>query len=295
MNYTYENGKLTLHLHKPVTCDELFTHFHLSKKLRYLYKVEKRITCLDLPVLKDEELLKDSVSITFMKEEPDWIPSNESAEVIYEDPFILVVHKPAGIIIHGDKNDTDCLNARVARYYLDHDILSYVRPIHRLDKETSGLVLYSKISFFQPFLDEMLAEKKIYRHYEAICFDNRRIQKHFVCNASIGKDRHHSNRYRISSTGKTAKTTFDLLDRKNGYALIGCTLQTGRTHQIRVHLSSYGLYIVNDTMYGRTTRDFKAMGLWADTLQLVHPLTGKTMTIHDKPSKDYLYFNRKEI
>lgn len=244
--------------------------------------------------MRDEELLRGDVTITFIMEEPDWTPSQKSAEIIFEDPFILVVHKPAGIIIHGEETDTDCLNARVARYYLDHGIHSYVRPIHRLDKETEGLVLYSKVSFFQPFLDEMLAEKKIYRHYQAICFDNRRIQKHFVCNASIGKDRHHSNRYRISSTGKNARTTFDLLDRKNGYALIGCTLQTGRTHQIRVHLSSYGLFIVNDTMYGKTTHDFETMGLWADTLQLVHPLAGKTMTIHDKPSKDYLYFNRKE-
>lgn len=293
MKYAFENGILTLHLQKPITCEALFTHFHLSKKLRYLYKAEKRITCMGKAVLNENELLKDEIRIHFIQEEVDWKASQESAQIVYEDEIIAIFHKPAGCIIHGDDNDLDCLNAQVARYYLDHNIHSYVRPIHRLDKETSGLVLYSKISFFQPFLDEMLAEKKIRRHYQAICFDNRRIQKHFVCNASIGKDRHRSNRYRISSTGKNAKTTFDLLKRKNGYALIGCTLQTGRTHQIRVHLSSYGLYIVNDTYYGRASSDFTSMGLWADTLQLVHPLSEKTMTIHDKPSKDYLYFKQE--
>ena len=257
--------------------------------------MENRVLLDGKPLKDDHQRLNGNrLVLIYDKEEPDWVPSDKSVEVIYEDPFHFVVHKPAGCIIHGDPDDTDCLNARVSRYYRDHGIHSLVRPVHRLDADTYGLVLYSKISFFQPFLDEMLSEKKIYRHYQAICFDNHRIPKNFICNASIGKDRHRSNRYVISSSGRSARTEFRLVTVKDGYALIGCSLDTGRTHQIRVHLSSYGLAIVNDPFYGRPSRDFEHMGLWADALQLIHPITGEKMMIHDETPKDYFYFRRKK-
>lgn len=298
MNCSFEKNSIILELNekdRQRTLGELFDSFHTSKKTRYLCKAENRVLLDGKPLKDDHQKLNGKHLLLHPeREEPDWVPSEKSVEVIYEDPFQLVVSKPAGCIIHGDANDTDCLNARVSRYYLNHQIHSLVRPVHRLDADTSGLVLYSKISFFQPFLDEMLREKKIYRHYQAICFDNHRIPKHFICNAPIGKDRHRSNRYVVSPSGKDARTVFQLVTIKNGYALIGCTLDTGRTHQIRVHLASFGLSIVNDPFYGRPSRDFEHMGLWADALQLIHPITGEKMMIHDETPKDYFYFRRKK-
>lgn len=293
MIYRMEGNRLILSLDQPMTLAELFERFSVSKKQRHLCRMDGSIHCAGKSIRNDEQLLQDEVIIDLAEEQIDWVISDTPADLVYKDPFLLVIHKPAGCIIHGEADDRNCLNARVARTCMDLNIQSSVRPIHRLDQDTCGLVVYSLHSFFQPFLDEQLAEKKIYRHYQAICFDTGRVSDHFTCRKPIGKDRHVSGRYRISSNGKDACTHFDVLARKNGYVLIGCRLETGRTHQIRVHLSHFGLQIVNDPIYGKPSSDFEHMGLWADSLSCSDPITHKTVHIKDHIEKDYLYFRKR--
>ena len=293
MKYNITNEKITLYLtetEKQYTLEKLFEIFDISRKNRYLLKMNHQILLDDRPLLQDNEALNgNELCILREKENPDWIAAERPAKVVFENDLVTIVHKEAGIIIHGEETDTTCLNARVARYYLDHNIHSFVRPIHRLDKDTCGLVLYVKVAFFQPWFDKQLQLKNIYRHYLAICM-GKRPKKDFTCNLRIGKDRHNAGKYRISSSGKEARTFFTLEDSKKDYHLIGCRLDTGRTHQIRVHLSAYGLSIVNDPLYGIYTRDFKHMGLWADTITFRNPLNNKKHTIYDFPQKDYKLF-----
>lgn len=195
------------------------------------------------------------------------------------------------MIIHADRKDeTDCLNACVARYQKDHDIHAPVRPIHRLDQDTAGLVLYSRIPFFQAWFDEQLKEKKIARYYLAIVYGDLKPGYTFSSDRCIGRDRHHAGMYRVSSDGKNAYTDFECLEQKGPYSLIRCQLKTGRTHQIRVHLSDLGYPIVNDPLYGAGSHDFHHMGLWADQITFRNPITGKKYTIHDRINPDYLYF-----
>lgn len=293
MIYRMEGNRLILTLEKPMTLAELFTYFSVSKKQRHLCRMNGSIRCAGKIIRNDDHLLQGEVTIDLLQEQIDWVISDTPSQLVYSSPFLLVVHKPAGCIIHGDADDHTCLNARVAKTCVDQGISCSIRPIHRLDQDTCGLVVYSRHSFFQPWLDEQLAEKKIYRHYQAICFDTGRVSDHFTCNKPIGRDRHVSGRYRISPDGKDACTHFDVLARKNGYVLIGCRLETGRTHQIRVHLSHYGLQIVNDPIYGRPSSDFKYMGLWADSLSCKDPVTHRTIHIQDHIEKDYLYFGKR--
>lgn len=290
MEYSLNGNELILKLDQEYTLSQIHDRFCLSKKMRHIYRSEGRIENNGIIIRNPDTILTGSVVIHLCEEKTDWIQGEQQAQVVSENDLVCIVHKPPGCIIHGEADDKDCLNARVAAYYNASGQSHHVRPIHRLDRDTSGLVLYSKTGFFQPYFDQMLEEKKIRRHYMAICFERKGIPDHFTCAKPIGKDRHESNRYRISPNGKPSKTEFEVIRRKNGYVLIGCTLHTGRTHQIRVHLEANGLRIVNDPIYGAPARDFENMGLWADEMEYPDPITGKINRIKDQSSKDYLYF-----
>ncbi len=274
------------------TIENFLDYYKQSKKNKYLLIQNKELFLNDQPV-KDihEKINQQSLTLHLSKQDIDWVPSDEPCTVLYQDAFILVVHKESGIIIHGEENDTTCLNAKVARYLLDHHIHTTVRPLHRLDKDTSGVVLYSLIPFFQPWFDDCMEQKKIHREYLAIVYGNRKVGEKFDIHKSIGKDRHHSNQYRISKNGKDAFTHCEVIQQYHEYNLIRCILETGRTHQIRVHLSSIGLPIVNDPIYGKYSKDFKNMGLWAQKISFKDPISEKKHKISEKYLEDYSIFD----
>jgi 23S rRNA pseudouridine1911/1915/1917 synthase len=273
------------------TVGDFLDEFRQSKKNRYILVRDKLLLLDDVPVSDLSQLLGDhKLTIMIPAEEPGCLPAEEPCRVVYEDAFVYIVHKEPGVIIHGGREDTTCLNAMAARYQLDHNIRTPVRPVHRLDRETAGLVLYSKIPFFQPWFDEQMAQKKIRRHYLAVCKGTCRPGKAFDCTERIGRDRHRSGRYIVSPTGETALTHVECLKQKGYTVLMGCTLETGRTHQIRVHLSHHKFPIVNDELYGVKSNAFRHMGLWADEITFRSPLSNKKHRIHDLPNEDYAYF-----
>lgn len=298
MKYEISQEKITVYpspAYKNTTVGDFLDEYRQSSKNRYLLLLQGCILLDDVPV-KDESEVIGERTLTILRRDGDIDrkPADEPCRVVYEDAFVYIVHKDRGRIIHGDENDTDCLSALAARWQLDHNLHVPVRPLHRLDRDTCGLVMFSKVPFFQPWLDEQMKDKKIQRHYLAICWNDKEPQQKFTCRQPIGKDRHRSGVYRVSKTGVTAVTKAELIAKKDPYALIGCTLETGRTHQIRVHLSERGLPIVNDPIYGRSTKQFKGMGLWADMIEFRSPLTNKKHKIHDIPERDYAYFDREE-
>ena len=254
--------------------------------------IAKQMILLDEePVSSAEEIIGGKVlDILFEKSEPDWVPADEPCTVVYEDPFVFAVHKEAGVIIHGDEDDARCLNAMAARYQLDHGIRAPVRPLHRLDRDTCGLVLYCKIPFFQPWFDRQMKEKNITRYYLAVSMGRCEKGKKFTVRKKLARDRHRSGAYRVSPNGKDAATHFECLDSRNGYVLFGCTLETGRTHQIRVHLADAGYPIVNDVLYGRPSKQFDGMGLWAQSITFRSPVSNKKHRIRDFENPMYTYF-----
>ncbi|MBR3311073.1 MAG: RluA family pseudouridine synthase [Solobacterium sp.] len=280
MKYNVHDGQIDMiidrHLDgkKP---DDFLKEYLVPDKTANRYLRSGRFLINSLPCRDLSAPLKtdDMLTVVFEPEGIDWAPAPEEASVVYEDAFVYIVHKPAGIIIHSDKDAADCLNAMAARYQISRGIHAPVRPLHRLDRETEGLVIYSKIPFFQPWLDRQLKEKRIRRSYYALCRGKCTAGKSFTVNAPIGKDRHRNGVYRISKTGKQAVTECTCLFSENGYSLFRCVLQTGRTHQIRVHLSSHGFPIVNDPIYGVRDRLIRQMGLWAYEIVYTSPVSGK--------------------
>lgn len=292
MKYTYQYHVCTIQIdsnYHEKSLGQLFEDYYISKKTQNQYLQEKRIQINHKEISSLDTLLhqNDILRIQMKQEAIDYPSSNTPCEVVYEDDFVYVAHKEPGMIIHGEEH---CLANDAAAYQEQHSIDSPVRYIHRLDKETTGLVLFVKEPFFLPWYDAMLKEKKIQREYLALCHGKANRNQRFTFQDAIGKDRHRNGVYRISKTGKDAKTMVRCLARKKDILLMQCSLETGRTHQIRVHLSSHHFPIYNDQIYGIPLSSIKHMGLWAYQITFENPLSHEKHVVKDFFNKDYQMF-----
>lgn len=278
------------------TIKDFFDYYRIAKKTRYLMLTNEEVMVNHL-VIKDEKTpLQKGQQLRlkiFKKEEIDYKPQYLFDMVImYEDEFCLIVDKPAGYIVHDERNS---LANQVAYYYKEKGIHAPIRYIHRLDKETSGLVFFSKCSFFQPYFDDLLSKKEIERRYMARV-EGKIPWETYTCDLPIGKDRHNNNKFIAHKNGKPATTHFENLEYYNdSQTIVLCTLETGRTHQIRVHLSSLGYPIVNDAIYGKVTSN-EDMALCAYEITWPHPLTQEyyTCTLVDYDD-DTIFISDEEI
>lgn len=219
--------------------------------------------------------------------EPVW----EELEVLFEDDFCLVVHKPAGMTVHPDGSGTGVtLDHLVAAHYATSGEGVAVRHIHRLDKDTTGPVLYAKNEFAQLILDEHMRDKSISRLYVAIA-EGTVPPALKVIDAPIGRDRHHSARRRVSPGGQSAVTRILECEPLHGGSLVHVMLETGRTHQIRVHLSHMGHPLYGDELYGGPVWTSSAAGrhaLHGESLSFRHPWSGEQLEVSDPWPEDML-------
>jgi 23S rRNA pseudouridine1911/1915/1917 synthase len=203
----------------------------------------------------------------------DWMDLN----ILYEDDFSLVVNKPAGIEVHPSvQGQRGTLAHAVAAYYEATGQQCRIRHIHRLDKETTGPVLYAKNELAHYVFDKAMREKEIERIYIALAegvFENRTG----VIDLPIGQDRHHSTRRRVSETGERAVTRYEVVETFGSHTLVRLRLETGRTHQIRVHLSAIGHPLAGDGMYGGKRKYISRQALHGEKLIWKHPWTGERM------------------
>lgn len=259
--------------------EEFLNEFHIAKKDQ-TNMIEQKKILLNRRVVKMDTLMKKGDTLQIKAFEPlmiDFIAEEGPLQVAYEDDFLLIVNKPRGIMVHPDAKDkTGTLANWVADYYQKHGIETTVRPIHRLDTDTTGLVIFSKCEFVQPMLDYMLMSKQIARHYYA--FVAGEIHEDGTICAPIGRDRHDAKKYRVSKTGKAATTHYRVVRNRKNFTLLECVLETGRTHQIRVHLASIKHPIVADTLYGEPY-DRLPMGLQAYKVIMKHPITKERIQV----------------
>ena len=293
MNYTFKDGKLNLMIDKETNLADLLEDLCISRKNRYLLVTDGKLFLNNEPVKVTNIKMKRNDRLTFVidPEEPDYKPDEKECTVVWEDELIYVVSKPAGIIVHDEQNS---LANQAARYLINHDIKAPVRYIHRLDKATSGLIMFCKIPLFQPYFDRRLEERQINRTYLAIARGKGDVGRKYIFNDKIGSDRHVNNRYRVSPTGQKAMTKAEILDKEDDMLLFRCRLLTGRTHQIRVHLSYHGFPIVNDEIYGVRSDKLNGMGLWAYKLDFIHPFTHRKITVRDIDNPDFALFTERQ-
>lgn len=261
---------------KGLTIDSLLREYWKApKKLVHEWRMNKKITInneaanwhvplnpgdqLRLPIFENQ--MNDTV-----------LPKNLGISILYEDEFLLIANKPSGMDTHpAQPNQHDTLLNGVAFHLVAQGKLSYLKHIHRLDKDTTGAVLFSKSPLVGSLLDKQLEERKIKRSYLALIHGI--LKDDGTINEKIGRDRHHATRRRVSPSGQTAITHYQVLQQfpKERLSLIKCTLDSGRTHQIRVHLSYIHHPLAGDTLYGGKPI-FSRQALHAYHIEFQHPI-----------------------
>lgn len=257
------------------TTEQLFKEvWHTPKKQLHLFKMNKEVLLNGQAPLWHNPLKKgDRLHIKlFIELEFNVIPTFMDVETLYEDDHLLIVNKPTGINTHPNiPEQKDTLANGVAFHLQAKGELRQIKHIHRLDRDTSGVILFAKHAFIGSLLDKLLEERKITRTYTAVVKGKVRRKKGTI-NEPIGRDRHHPTKRRISPNGQAAVTHYELIENNKQISVVKCQLDTGRTHQIRVHLSSIGHPILGDKLYGEDQTE-ERLYLHAEQLRFVHPFT----------------------
>ena len=214
-------------------------------------------------------------------------PNKLPLDIVYEDSDLLVVNKAAGVVVHpapGHHEDT-LVNALLAYYPDLKEVGAELRPgiVHRLDKDTSGLMIIAKNARTQAALVEQMKRHQVVKRYLALVEGNVALDQGSI-DAPIGRDVRHRQQMAITTVGsREARTHFRVLERFSRHTLLLLQLETGRTHQIRVHLKAIGHPVVGDPVYGTgsTIRGvtIKRQFLHAYQLQFTHPTTGSIMEL----------------
>ena len=223
----------------------------------------------------------------------DVLPEEIPLDILYEDEDILVINKPKGMVVHPSPGHSSHTLVNAVLYHCKGQlsgINGVIRPgiVHRIDMDTTGSLLVCKNDRAHQILADQLKEHSITRRYQAIVYGNFREEEGTV-DAPIG--RHPTDRKKMSTrsaSGRPAVTHYRVLERFGNYTYIECELETGRTHQIRVHMSSIGHPILGDSVYGPAKCPFSLQGqtLHAKILGIRHPSTGEYMEF-DAPLPDY--------
>ncbi|MFS0862411.1 RluA family pseudouridine synthase [Fredinandcohnia sp. 179-A 10B2 NHS] len=246
---------------------QMLHQFRMDKSV----KLNGEVTLFNTIVRKNNRLLLHLFTEEEYGVEPEY---TENIHILYEDDHILIVNKPAGMDTHpNEKGQLGTLANVIAYHFQLNGVQTKVRHIHRLDRDTTGAVLFAKHKLASAILDRRLENREIKRTYLALVHGIVK-QKKGVIDKAIGRDRHHPTRRRVSPTGQRAITTFKLLKTipNKEASLIELELQTGRTHQIRVHMSDMGYPLLGDTLYGGKPVIHR-QALHAAKIRLRHPIT----------------------
>ena len=247
--------------------------------------IEKELVLVNSkPVAKSYKLsLGDSIEVTI--EDPvelDVVAEDIKLDIVYEDCDLLVVNKPKGMVVHpASGNYTGTLVNALMFHCKDSlsGINGVLRPgiVHRIDKDTSGLLIVAKNNIAHKHLAQQIKEHSFTREYVTVVYGNIKTDKGTV-DAPIG--RHHTDRKKMCVTDKNSKhavTHYEVIERYSGYTMLRCKLETGRTHQIRVHMSYIGHPVAGDEVYGpkKVIKNLCGQCLHAQKIGFIHPTTNE--------------------
>ena len=260
---------------------------------------------LDGEIVKPKQLLKVNQLISVetseeptLEDEPEDIP----IEIIFEDADIIVLNKQPGLVVHpGAGNRTGTLVNALLHHDEELSFLPRAGIVHRLDKDTSGVMVVAKNEFSYLNLVSQLKERKVNRHYLAIVVGEPLSGS--TINEPIGRHPKLRTKQAVTDAGKEAIANFKIKERMGGYTLLNVSLETGRTHQIRVHLAFINFPILGDSVYGGRKKfaagtteavkkeilKFPRQALHAEKLEFIHPQSGKKVNYSAETPKDLLH------
>ena len=243
---------------------------------------------------KKNEKLQPGDEILVRVPEPqmlDVLPQDIPLEIVYEDAELLVVNKPKGMVVHPAPGHPDGTLVNALLFHCAgrlSGINGVIRPgiVHRIDRDTSGLLIVAKTDRAHLGLAEQIAAHSFTREYEAVCCGRFKEESGTV-HAPIGRDpRDRQKMCVIATNSKDAVTHYTVLTQYERFAHIRCRLETGRTHQIRVHMKYIGHPVYGDAVYGKAEKNIAGQCLHAKKIGFIHPVTGEYLEF-DSPLPDY--------
>ena len=256
---------------------------------------EGRVTCAGKLLAKNYKVTgSETLEIELPDPEPvDVIPQNIPLDVVYEDSDVIVVNKPKGLVVHPAPGHPDGTLVNALLYHCGASLSGVggeLRPgiVHRIDRDTSGLIIAAKNDYAHQKLAAQLQDHTLARIYACIVTGNLREDEGTV-NAPIGRHPVDRKKMAVVSNGRSAVTHWTVLERYPGFTYVQCRLETGRTHQIRVHMAHTGHPILGDTVYGnkKPVPGLQGQCLHAVGLKFIHPRTGELVELHCGLSEEF--------
>lgn len=285
MNLTYIVKNETNKTVKQVLKEDFGISARLLIKLKNSKKISLNRETVNVSTLLHKE---DRLEIFLDLEEDNSniVPKKMDLTILYEDSSLLILDKPAGIAIHPSLLHYDTSLSNGVRYYFDTiGLKKKIRPVNRLDKDTSGIVVFAKNEYIQECLVQQMKTHEFKKQYLALV-EGKLLERSSTICASIARKKSSIIERCIAEQGDMAITDYYVIRELDTMSLLSITLKTGRTHQIRVHMDYIGHPIVGDTLYGTESEYIGRQALHACKICFIHPITKENMQIESDIPKD---------
>ena len=272
----------------------LQTELKISSRLLYkLIKMQKILLNNKVCDTRSIANVGDVITIDFNYEEDNSniVPTQMNLNIVFEDDWLLIINKPAGIAVHPSiLHYSDSLCNGIRFYFDKIGLKKKVRPVNRLDLNTSGLVVFAKCEYIQECLISQMKNNEFKKEYLAVC-NGIFEKKSGTINLPIARKENSIIERCISKDGQPSITHYEVLKDFDNYSLVKCSLETGRTHQIRVHMSAIGHSLLGDSLYGSISDLIDRQALHCYNLQFVHPVNNNVLNFYGELPIDFKIFD----
>lgn len=267
----------------------LKSHFQISDRLLAKLKNAQKIFINGEKVsvrasLKTGDLVE--VNLDFLENNSNIVPTKMELDILFEDETMLIINKPAGVPVHPSMDHFEDSLSNGIRFYFDEiGLKRKIRPVNRLDKDTTGIVIFAKNEYVQECLVKQMKKNTFVKEYIAVCSGSFDCKAGTI-DAPIARKEDSIIERCVSEAGDKAITHYEVLKNVNNYSVVKCILETGRTHQIRVHLAHIGHPLLGDTLYGTSSPLIHRQALHAYKVKFIHPISLKSIELTAKIPND---------
>lgn len=264
---------------------------HISSRL--LYKlINKKVIYLNDKVCDTRNLVNTgdiiTIDLSYIEDNSNIVPTKMDLNIIYEDAAMLVLNKPSGISTHPSMLHFEDSLSNGVKYYFDSiDLHKKIRPVNRLDLHTSGLIIFAKNEYIQECLIKQMENNSFKKEYHAIINGHLENKKGTI-DKPIARKQNSIIERCIDKNGKRAITHYEIIKKFNNCSLVKCTLETGRTHQIRVHFASINHPLLGDSLYGEKSDWIDGQALMCTKLSFIHPISNKKIEFKINPNWHFI-------
>ena len=228
-----------------------------------------------------------TIDLSYDEDNSNIVPTKMNLDIVYEDEHILAINKPAGIAVHPSILHFNESLANGIKYYFDKiGLKKKIRAVNRIDLNTSGLVLFAKNEYIQECLIKQMNSSTFEKTYLAVVSGHLKEKKGII-DAPIDRKKDSIIEREVSEKGQVAITHYNVLQEFENYSLVECSLETGRTHQIRVHMAYIGNPLLGDSLYGSSNHNFiNRQSLHSYKMKFIHPISKKEIYLESPIPKD---------